>query len=397
NGYIHAVNRVLQPAKLTAAQQIEQDPKFAIFTQALKATGFYNLLNTANNPDTTKRWLTVLAESDSVLRLNGINSYPDLVARYSKTGNPQNPQDSLYLFVAYHILPGIKYVADIVTVPSHQTLAPESVITATLDGQNVLLNEVMFNNVLELGVPINRSASDNSTTNGVVHSVLGNIILKVRLPYRVDFDIAAQPEILKLPSIYRKPGQGVAFSLGQLKDVTWQNPNLQAASYFAEAATSANAYWKDDQFSTNLRFGNAAANTWIEFVTPLIVKGRYKIWINYRRANMGKYVQVSFDGEPTPRIVDFTLTLPDNNATDAVLESQGFKRYSSNTPNGNNVGQTAGIIDVKATDRHRIRLTAIRDNGSGTANGVTLDFIQFIPVNDVQFRPRYARDGSVIQ
>lgn len=396
NGYIHQIDQVLEPATLTTAQTIEANPKFSVFTQAMKATGFYNLLNTTNNPDTTKRWLTVLAESDSVLRLNGINSYNDLKNRYNNTGNPTNPADSLYLFVAYHILSGVKYVADIVTLPSHQTFAPESVITTTLSDDSVLLNEVMFNNVLEKGVPVDRPASDVTATNGVVHSVLGNILLKIRLPYRVDFDIAAQPEIVKLTSIYRKPGKSVNFSLGQLQDVTWQNSAIQAAGYYCEAATGSNNYWKDDGFGTNLRFGNAGANTWIEFVTPLIVKGRYKIWINYRRANMGKYTQVSFDGEPTSRIVDLTVTLPDNNATDAVLESQGFKRYSYNSPNSNNVGQSAGVIDVKTTDRHRIRLTAIRDNGSGTTNAATLDFIQFIPINDVQWRPLYARDGSVI-
>ena len=405
NGYIHVVDHVLQPATQTAAQVIEANPKFSIFTQAMKATGFYTLLNTTNNPDTTKRWLTVLAESDSVLRLSGINSYADLKTRYSNTGNPANTSDSLYLFMAYHIFPGLKYVADIVTLPSHQTLAPESVITTTLRDQGVLLNEIEFNGVVEQGVPIDRANSDISVTNGVVHSILGNLILKIRLPYRVDFDIAAQPEVVKLTSVYRKPGKSVVFALGQLQDVTWQNstppspPNNVFATYYCEAATSTNNYWKDDGFGTNLRFGNAAANNWIEFVTPLIVKGKYRIWINYRKTSgtpgPGSYTQVSFDGDPTSKIVNFTLGLPDATATDAVLESQGFKRYSYNNPNGNNVGQTAGIIDVKSTDRHRIRLQAIRDGGSGTTASVTMDFIQFIPINFVQYRPLYARDGTI--
>jgi uncharacterized surface protein with fasciclin (FAS1) repeats len=393
NGYIHVVDHVLEPAKLTAAKMLEQNPKFSIFTQALKATGFFDLLNTENNPDTTKRWLTVLAESDSVLALDGIRSYSDLVNRYNKTHNPKDTADSLYLFTAYHILSGVKYVADIVTLPSHVTLAPEEVITTTLSEQTVLLNEVTFNNVLEPGIPIDRANSDNSATNGVVHSVLGNIILKIRLPYRVDFDAAAQPEVVKLTSIYRKSGKSQNFSWGQLADVTWQNQALQSFTYFTDGGS--NNYWKDDGFSTNLRFGNSGANNWIEFVTPLIVKGKYRIWINYRRSSTGKYAQVSFDGQPTSRIVDFTVTLPDNNATDAVLESQGFKRYSYNSPNGNNVGQTAGVVEIKTTDRHILRLQAIRDNGSGANNTVTIDFIQFIPINDVQYRPRYARDGTI--
>ena len=396
NGIIHVIDGVLQPAKLTLAKLIEQDSKFSIFTQALKATGFYDSINIANNTDTTRRWLTLLAESDSVLRIAGINSYAGLVSKYNNTGNPKNPNDSLFLYVAYHILPGLKYLGDLVNLPSHPSLAPLTVINAELVNQSVVLNQATFNGTFEAGIAIDRLNSDRSATNGVMHSLLGNIFLKVRTPVRVDFDVAAQPEVIRLTSIYRKPGKFVDFALGELKGVTWQNSNVRAFSYFCEASTSSNNYWFDDQFSTNLRFGNAAANNWIEFVTPLIVRGKYKVWICYRRANMGAFTQVSFNGVPTPRIVDFTVTLPSTSATDAVLESLSFKRYSFNNPNGNNVGQLAGVIDVATTDRHRIRFTAIRDNGSGLTNQVTLDFIQFIPIDAVQTRPVYARDGTIV-
>jgi uncharacterized surface protein with fasciclin (FAS1) repeats len=399
NGYIHVIDHVLQPARLTAAKMIEQNPKLSIFTQALKATGFYDSLNITNNPDTTRRWLTVLAEPDSVLKTVGINSYADLVKRYNNTGDAKNTKDSLYLYVAYHILPGVKYVADIVQLPSHPTLAPLSVVTTSVSNDTVLLNETTFNDVHEAGIPIDRANSDNSTTNGVVHLLKGDIYLKIRVPVRVDFDLAAQPEIMKLTSVYRKPGAGVSFSLGQLQDVTWQNANLQAVNYYCEGPTGTNFYWKNDGFGTNLRFGNSAANNWTEFVTPLIVAGRYKIWFCYRRANMGAYTQISFDGQPTSRIVDFTQGFPSgaSTMTDAVLEAQNLKRYSYENPNGNNLAQLAGVVDVPTTDRHRIRLQAVRDNGSGVTNAVTLDFIQFIPINDVQYGTRYSKDGTVYQ
>lgn len=169
NGYIHVIDHVLQPAQLTLAKMVEQNTKYSIFTQALKATGLYDTLNITNNADTTRRWLTLLAESDSVLKASGINSYADLVAKYNKTGNPRNTSDSLFLYMAYHILPGIKYVADIVSASSHTTLAPLNVITTILSGQNVLLNQAVFNNVTESGVAINRASSDNSATNGAMH------------------------------------------------------------------------------------------------------------------------------------------------------------------------------------------------------------------------------------
>jgi len=44
NGYIHVIDHVLQPARLTLAKMVEQNSKFSIFTQALKATGFYDTL-----------------------------------------------------------------------------------------------------------------------------------------------------------------------------------------------------------------------------------------------------------------------------------------------------------------------------------------------------------------
>lgn len=391
NGYIHAIDHVLQPATLTIAKAIEGNSKYSIFTQVLKATGFYDSLNIVNNRDTTRRFLTCLAESDSVLKTIGINSYADIVARYNKTGNPKNPNDSLYLYAAYHIMPALKYVADIVSSQSHLTLAPQSVITVTLSGQTVLLNEVTFRGVLEPGIAINRPNSDNSCTNGVLHDLSGGIVLKVRQPYRVDFDLGDQPEIRKLTAIYRRAGKSQSFTYGQLKDVNWQLATA-TVSYYVDAATTSNFYWWDDGFSFNLR---TSVNNWIEFKTPLIVKGRYKVWMNFRRSNMGQYTQVSVDGVTLPRICDFFSNVP-TGVTATVLESQGYKRYTVNQTQNNNFAVLAGVVDIATTDRHTIRLTCIKDQGTGSANSVTFDFIQFIPESDDQLRPLYGRDGSIV-
>jgi uncharacterized surface protein with fasciclin (FAS1) repeats len=396
NGFIHVIDKVLIPATKTVAQMVEQNARYSIFFQALKATGLYDSLNIANNPDTTRRWRTLLAESDSVLNLSGISSYAALRARYCNTGNPLNSNDSLNLYMSYHVLPGLKYIADIVGQQSHLTMAPLEVVTVSLAGQSVVLNEAVFNGILEAGIPVNRGISDNSCNNGVLHDLSGSILLKVRSPFRVDFDLAAQPEILKLTALYRKAGKSQAFTYGQLADVTWQNVNLQAVNYYCDAATGTNSYWWNDGFGMNLRFGNAAANNWVEFKTPLLVKGRYNVWIMYRRANMGAYTQVSFDGTPTGRIVDFTQYFPSSTATDAALISQGFKRYAWNNPSSNNISQFAGTINVTTTDRHLLRLQAVRDNGSGAAQGVTLDFVQFVPIAIDPTRPWFAKDGTIV-
>ncbi len=59
NGIIHQIDNVLIPAKLTIAKTLEAKPNYSIFTQAMRETGYYDLLNTNNNPITAKKWLTV--------------------------------------------------------------------------------------------------------------------------------------------------------------------------------------------------------------------------------------------------------------------------------------------------------------------------------------------------
>ena len=200
-----------------------------------------------------------------------------------------------------------------------------------------------------------------------------------------------QPEIRKLTSIYRRAGKSQNFNYGQLKDVTWQNTGSNI-SYYVEAATTAQFYWWDDGFSFNMR---TTVNSWIEFKTPLIVKGKYKIWYNIRRSNHGQYVQTTFDGVILPRVVDFT-TAVSSGITAPVLEVNGYKRYCVNQTQNNNYGVYGGIVDIATTDRHTLRLTCIKDAGSGSTNSCTMDFIQFIPVDDNQLRPLYGRDGAIV-
>ena len=140
NGFIHAINNVLAPAKLTIAKQLEADPNYSIFVHAMKETGYFDILNTVD-PDPGKRWKTVLAESNQALADSGIATYAALKAKYSKTGNPATPEDSLNIYVAYHIVNSIQFLGDIITLPSHLTLQPQEVISTQLINNEVLVNE----------------------------------------------------------------------------------------------------------------------------------------------------------------------------------------------------------------------------------------------------------------
>jgi hypothetical protein len=146
NGIIHVIDNVLTPSAYTVAKLLEQSAEYSIFTEALKETGYYDSLNSATNTDGTQRWITLIAETNQALSDSGIVSYAALKAKYCNTGNPKNAADSLHLYVAYHILPDVKYLADIVMASSHETKVPLEVITDKLiDGKKVLINDDEYN------------------------------------------------------------------------------------------------------------------------------------------------------------------------------------------------------------------------------------------------------------
>ena len=413
NGRLHVLDNVLKAATKTVAKTIQDNPDFSIFTQALIETGYYDSLNVVNNPDTTRRFLTVIAESNKALADSGITSYAQLKAKYSKTGNPKNVNDSLHMYVAYHIFTEARYLADIVSTVSIPTLEPLEVVTPSLQGETVLLNDIVFNSIHEPGIPLDRAKSDVSANNGVVHTATAHFAVKLRVPVRIDFDVAEQRELMNMPNVYRQgttqnnittTGGGTFFAKGTFSDIT-TGSNASTTSYLSYCCVSPTQTtyygWRADYMRPGM--GTTTRNLWVEFRTPLIVKGRYKVWVNYYRArastnNPAFPNRVTFDGELLQRTFDFSEQKP--TGTPGELEALGYKQYTeaptdNSTPDRNNVGRLVGIVDVATTDRHTIRITFAHPTSTGQELNY-LDMIQFIPINDNQLRPIFARDGRII-
>ncbi|WP_207495861.1 fasciclin domain-containing protein [Aridibaculum aurantiacum] len=390
NGLIHVTNNVLVPAKTTIAKQLEDNPEYSIFVEALKATGHFTLLNTVN-PDTSKRWKTVIAETNRALSDSGINSYAALRAKYSNTGNPANPLDSLNLYVAYHIIDGIKFLGDIINQPSHLTLQPQEVITVQLINQEVILNTAEFNGVVEPGVLLVRSKSDNSATNGVWHTANAHFAAKFRKPTAVYWDLAKFPEIMRMTAIY---GRGThtfyknSAADRPIKDIDWEWKGENYLRYeYGTTSTLHNFAVFNDILTIPLGApSNNNRATWIEFTTPPIIKGRYKVWICYRNRN-AVTLNVRVNGELMQRPVNLGQGVPAG--TDAELESLGWKRY---TTGGSFAGRLVGTVDLQTTQRHSLRFEAI----SGSNRDLHFDMVHFIPVDDHQYLPRFRPDGTPV-
>lgn len=401
NGMIHQLNGVLVPSSLTIAKQLEARPEYSIFVQALKATGFYEVLNTVD-ADTSKRWMTVVAESNSALADSGFSSYADLEARYSTLGDPSNVNDSLHMYIAYHIMSGVKFLGDIISSPSHETFQPQEVISIQLVNQNVIVNENEFNGIIEKGVVLNRVSSDNAATNGVWHNAEAHYSVKYRPPTAVYWNVSSFEEVMKLPAVYQKSSltwtrQTEADKL--FKDIDWgwgSNAGTNIFTYSYSTTSSITRYAVNNDCN-QLPMGLPARPVWWEMTTPPVVKGRYKIWMCYARSKQSSgsnmLCQVTVNGELMPRTFNFTDLRP--KGSDAELEAIGWKQYTEPRPypsDSNYAAKLVGIYEFKTTQRQKIRIIPI----SGTQNNNFLDMIHIIPVDENQILPRFSIDGSKV-
>jgi uncharacterized surface protein with fasciclin (FAS1) repeats len=414
NGLIHSIDQVLKPAERSVAQTIEANPQYTIFTAALKATGLYDSLNVmpTDNPDVNKKFLTVIAETDETFAQAGIPDFKTLSTRLSRSGNPMSKTDSLHIFMQYHILYDAKYLADIIVADAHRTLAPLEVLTSKLSGQTVLMNDDVFNGTREPGFELIRNLSDVTANNGVVHQASKHFAIKVRSPYRVDFDVAAFPELLKNTAYYKV--KTYTFSPEEsatLSEIKFSGPENGLIYTYGSAGTSKNSH-NVDVLVVPLATGGAASRAeWVEFRTPLLIRGKYKVWVGYfsqaQSSNTTTEVQASIGMDGTAdrlplsnsRTLSFTTKRPGINKTvngvtviDADAEEAiGWKTYMVSTA-GAQVARLMGIADIPQTGRYWIRFRAI--NGSQTTNN--FDMIHLIPVAEDQQYWKYNPDGSKI-
>lgn len=397
NGLIHVIDHVLIPATKTIAQQLEENPEYSLFVQALKETGFFSKLNTVD-PDTSKRWLSVFAESNKALADSGFTTYASLKGKYSQTGNPSLATDSLNMYVAYHISSGIKFLGDIITVATHVTLLPQEVISIKLIDQNVVINEDEFNGVLETGIILNRQKSDNAASNGVWHDATAHYMVKFRKPTALFWDVSTFPEIMKLPAYYKRGNYNFTRATeadNLIKDHYWGWGPLAGTnvlSYLYSATSSITNYAVNNDVNM-LPMGLPNRPIWWEMKTPPIIKGRYKVWVCYRAqkqsSSSNMLCQVEVNKVLMQRTMNFTENRP--TGTDAELEAIGWKRYTENTTNLF-ASRLVGTIDFTTTQQQIIRITPL----TGTQNNNNLDMIHFIPVDDNQVLPRFKPDGTKI-
>ncbi|MBD1434666.1 fasciclin domain-containing protein [Sphingobacterium sp. DN00404] len=384
NGVVHGVDKVFTKVTNTVMQEIDADPNLSLFAEALHLTGLDALLNQR----VEEQFYSVLAVSNTTFAQRGFNTIQDLVDKYNHTGNPKNPEDSLYMHIAYHVLPDLKYVSDLAFSSSHTTQVPREVLLVKVDREKIILNEEEWLGELEEGAEVDREASDNTTVNGVLHYIKDDIYIKQRSPFRVDWDPADQPEI-RLAGVYGR--SELQIPKGYLRDVTWGGADNRTIWYRLATASNMQGAVNGDRLEITLR-NNSATIPWIEFKTPVVVRGRYKVWVGWRQ-NGGNTVDTYLNGVKLSRSLNLgeyrIRTLPDRE-----LEALGYKKHVAGNLSGvNNYNcKMVGIVDIDVTDRQTLRF----ETNTNVSAQFWLDFIQFIPIDQEQIYPQFDTQGNAV-
>jgi len=148
NGVIHVINKVLVPITYTSCEWIEDNSDYQIFTEALKITGIYDLLQSL---DPQAAPITMFVESDQVFNQAGINSLDDLIAKVSPDeSNYTDNTNPLYEYIAYHVIKDkALYLTDMSDGKTNYSTYTTYPLTLTLDA------DLSHEDGLSVGVAIN--------------------------------------------------------------------------------------------------------------------------------------------------------------------------------------------------------------------------------------------------
>jgi uncharacterized surface protein with fasciclin (FAS1) repeats len=400
NGYLHIIDNVLTPPTQTVADRVEglPDADYSMMKTLFARSGLKDSLSV----ERTDHWFTFLIQDNQAFKDAGITTVEDLLAEL-RTNSPEIDDDEtlIYNYVAYHGAAKLAYIADLLVSSDLTTLVPKQVITIKRDLDKILLNEFIMEQSREEGIVLDRASeySDWSCSNGVIHKINGNIQIKKRAAYRIYWDLAEQPEIMALKT-FRKAGGTATFAADELADIKWGGKSGFTVDYYCAGYSTTFDPKSQYVYGDYIHFKMSQnAITWLEFKTPVLVPGKYKIWLCYRRLHEANikttFKQEGYDDQILPYIFDLSAYMPSPEAEGSsheLIELDGWKQYNAKKFESVVISHLLGTVVVETTGRHTLRFETV-GNSAHTQDG-PWDMIQFIPADEDQLWPRVDIKGN---
>ncbi|MFC2087221.1 fasciclin domain-containing protein [Bacteroidota bacterium] len=303
NGYIHVIDRVLTPVVYNAYNWLAQYPACSIFTRALEITGLKDTFNIMKI-GSRFRYPTnsVLVESNTVFRKEGIHSIEDLISKYSPDKqNYTSYENSLYQFAAYHILENIIFLNDLEGANTNFNTYGSFPISVNSTGLDIKVNRGVeqYDTIDASGdtidyVSINYEASNVSTLNGGIHFI--NQVMEVYKPPRKTrtFEFTEEPvlkEAFDNPNLYEFD------DIEEFELIKWKG--VESIEYRKFSSNVSNL-WNNDYLRLEGDFS-------ISYVIPKVLPGRYMLQIRADdQGGNNAIILVYLDGKNIGGSVDLT-------------------------------------------------------------------------------------------
>lgn len=116
NGYIHVLDKMLNPEQRSIWGILETNPRYSIFTAAVEKAGLKPTLNEINRMHTGgKAFVTAMVVPNEVFEKAGMTELQNVIDEYSPNRNDYTSSSNpFHKYVAYHILSGMQSYNDLV-------------------------------------------------------------------------------------------------------------------------------------------------------------------------------------------------------------------------------------------------------------------------------------------
>lgn len=353
NGVCHGIDGVLFPPPNTVYELLKKNSSFSIIAKALEVTELKSLLNqteTIVNGVSTKVRYTMFVEPDSIFRKNGINTFDELATKYSHNKDYTNPDDSLNIFIRYHIISSNKFISDFKD-EYLESLSLNNYLVFSIT-PDVALNRRTISYVGPDGKPAVREIKTKILSeynnvlakNGVIHAV--NKLFDVYNPTPLYVMVPFIKDCSYFPTCLGGLGMRTAEEQVAIPWLKWSPADMNV-SIFSYSPLLSGAL----AISFTMQTGN-----YLELTTPALFKGKYNVLFNYaRNTGTAQNVQPSIDGVDLGGLVNMQPTVNGLSSLQHLL---------------------LGQVNFYTITTHKVRFTAVN---LGTNR---FDCLEFVPVKD---------------
>ena len=384
-GAIYTLDDVIRPlaetilGKLELEKDAQGEPAYTIFTEAITKTGFDSIANKvcdtvyiAGSQVITNYNYTCFAVSDSTYKQSGINSLADLE---TKVGGSAGLVD----YVKYHFLQR-KYTTD--ELFNFQSEGETLIYETQLKGKAIITDET--DGVRKINKDINILRSDMEARNGLITKVDEVMPVYDPDPVNVKWDFLNYADVIA----YIDKVNGAGTFLKPLEnretktDISSTDANNSITSFDYKAESSKASFYKVGyyKYKSSTKYNaymgnymklNLGYNGWIQFTSPTIVAGHYKVVFHY-------CFEIA--------LKEFYTT---GSLTNFILDDQSKNAYvlkGLTTKDGaQGPHQITLFDDLEFTEScaHTFRITmkdiSAKDNSKYNQ---MIDYLEFIPINN---------------